>query len=61
MLEPTTLFQITTVIIALAAIGAYVYAVRSAGRDRPENAEAVQALLETAPYQRLDNIVSKER
>lgn len=61
MLEPTTLFQVTMVIIAVAALGGYVYAVRSSGRARPENTEAVRTLLETAPYHRLDNIVSKPR
>jgi len=59
MLDPTTLFQFSTVIIAVVAIGAFVYAIRSSGRARPENAEAVQALLDTARYKRLDNIVSK--
>jgi len=61
MFEPTTLFQISAVVLTAAGLGAYVYAIRTSGRGRPENAEAVQTLLDTAPYTRLDNIVSKPR
>jgi hypothetical protein len=36
------------------------YLVKTSGRDRPHNPEAVRHLLDTAPYDRLDNILSRE-
>lgn len=47
--------------LLLAGVGtAYVTRlVRISGRDRPQDAERVKALIATAPYERLDNVLSK--
>ncbi|MEO0916495.1 MAG: hypothetical protein AAFY31_05865 [Pseudomonadota bacterium] len=61
MLEHVLVLQIGTGLATLVGAGVMFYGMRSAGRDRPMNEAAVKALLRDAPYERLDNLVSKEK
>lgn len=47
--------------VAAAGIGlVYVaHVVKTSGRDRPHDPDAVQRLLDTAPYERLDKVLSE--
>ena len=54
------ILQIGTGLATLVGSGVLFYGMRSAGRDRPMNEAAVKALLRNAPYERLDNLVSKD-
>lgn len=47
--------------IAFAGAGvAYVaHIIRTSGRDRHEDALRVQHVIESAPYERLDNVIAK--
>lgn len=48
-----------SVAAAAATVGYVLYVVRHAGRDRPYDPERVKRLVETAPMERLDNVLAK--
>lgn len=60
-----TAFEIAVGLGSIATAGAgmaYVgYLVKTSGRDRPDDPARVQRFLDTAPYERLDSVLSKQR
>ena len=60
MLDNVLILQIGTGLTTMIGAGVMLYGMRMAGRDRPQNEAAVRALLRDAPYDRLDNLVSKD-
>ena len=48
-----------SIAIATAGVAYVVHIVRHAGRDRPNDPTRVQHLVETAPMERLDNVLAK--
>jgi hypothetical protein len=59
MLELNLFVSVASAFGAAASIGLVIYGLRHAGRDRPAKPVLVEQLVNTAPYERLDNILSK--
>ncbi len=59
MLDLHLFVGLGSALAAAGSIGLVVYGIRNAGRDRPAKPVLVEELVKTAPYERLDNILSK--
>ncbi len=61
MFDPIATLQVGAIVLSVVGAGVYVYALKTSGRARPHDEVAVRALLDTAPYHRLDNIRTSDR
>ena len=61
MIDTLLALQLGSALGVGLGVSALLYAVATSGRARPENEVAVRQLIETAPYHRLDNILSQDR
>jgi len=55
-----TIATIATISLAAVAIGYVLWVIRSSGAGRVDDAELVKHMVETAPYERLSNILPRK-